>query len=576
MTTKRLSRSPSGPALGSGAAPARRHFETFLAELSTEFVGAPSDEVDQRVELWLRKLAEFVRVDRTSLWELPLAGASRGASCHYLYAAPGFALPQALDADHRYDWLNEQYRQGHVVAWSRIPEDVPAVALAELAHAQRTGVKSVLGIPLVADAKIWVLTLAAVHRYCHWTAGIVQRLKVVGEIFTNAILRHRAESLRQASEERFRGAFDHSGTGIALVSLTGRCIDANASLARMLGYSVNELCEMSIEDVTYPDDLQASVDYRARVLEGRAGHIELEKRYLRKDGSVVSGWLTSSLVRDSANRPLYFVSQVQDLTERMRARNEIEHLQRELAHAGRVSLMGHLSATLAHELLQPVTAILANAEAAQRLLEVGTSVDSKGQMDSYLTDVIECSHRAGEVIGRVRSMLRNERKPWQRLNLNKLVHEVVSVMRGDLVARRVKLVLQLDASLPEISGNAVEVQQVILNLLWNGCEAMMLTPVEARELTVSTAIRGRSIELMVKDHGTGVDPALLERMFEPFFSTKSDGMGMGLAICSAIVRAHGGRMWARNNAGVGLSVGCCVPAVDAAASAGGEKNVPKR
>jgi two-component system sensor kinase FixL len=376
-------------------------------------------------------------------------------------------------------------------------------------------------------------------------------------IVRNVTKRNSAARMLQESEDRFRGAFDHSAIGVALVDPGGRFLRANAALSMILGYSEAELCKTTFQALSHPDDLPANLELKRRVLAGETTHFEMEKRYIHKDGHTITALLTTSLVRDAAGDPLYFVSQVQDLTERVRARAEIERLHLELAHSGRVALMGQLTASLAHELLQPITAVLANAEAGQRLAAAGRA--GSGQMVAYLDDIVESSHRAGDVIDRVRGLLKKERSPRRRLSLNQLVREVSGVMHSDLVSRSVRLVLQLDPELPEVTGDAVELQQVILNLMLNGADALSATDPANRQLVVSTINRQLEVELDVQDCGAGIEPALLQRIFEPFFSTKPNGMGMGLAICSEIVQAHGGRMWARNNADCGLSVCCSLP-----------------
>lgn len=533
----------------------RLRFESLLLRLTAAFVNTPS-RIDQQSELWLQKLATFIGVERSSFWELRAGG--RGTQCLYFYRAPGEAAPPLdLMSAEQYPWLTEQYQRGNVVSWSRIPDDIPASAVAERAHALQIGAKSALSIPIAAASSIWILTFVSTNKYRKWTDATIRRLRLVNQLFTNAMLRERAENSLRSSDERFRGAFEHSAIGIALVSLEGRWLATNTALEGMLGYTEAELRATTFQALTHPHDLAANMELRRRALAGEITHFEVEKRYVHKDGGIVPALLTTSLVRDAEGRPHYFISQVQDFSERARAQSEIDRLRFELTHSGRAALMGHLTASLAHELLQPITAMLANAEALQHL--VAAESLGSGRFSEYLDDIIDSGHRAAAVIARVRALLRKERTPYNLLDLNQIVESVTSMMRSDLISRSVCLTLRLDPSGPEVRGDPIELQQIVLNLLLNGAEAMRDVTVTERVLTVSTQRRAGQVELAVSDQGTGIDPQKIPRMFQPFFSTKSDGLGMGLAICLEIARSHGGRLWAENNRSAGMTLHLILP-----------------
>jgi PAS domain S-box-containing protein len=369
--------------------------------------------------------------------------------------------------------------------------------------------------------------------------------------------RRRAQVRLRESEERFRAAFDHSAIGIALVALDGRWLHVNAALCRILGYDERTLRTLDFQTLTHPEDRADNLVLLRRALAGEIDHYELEKRYIHRDGRTISALLTASIVRDAGGTPLYFVSQIQDMTERLQAQTQIGHLRAELAHVGRVNLLGHLTASLAHQLLQPITAIVANAEAGQHLMQ--SAEPDAGDLRSILADIAESANGAAEVIHGVTGLLRKESRPFEPLDLNCLVRNVVDVTRSDLILRNVRLVANLNAMCRRIMGDPVQLQQVVLNLLLNGAEAMTESAQPERVLTVSTSDGDQEIELAVCDHGTGVEPRHLHRIFNPFFTTKPDGLGMGLHICSEIVRTHGGRLWAENNEGPGLTVHCCLP-----------------
>jgi PAS domain S-box-containing protein len=368
--------------------------------------------------------------------------------------------------------------------------------------------------------------------------------------------RNRAARRLRESEERFRGAFQHSAIGIAIVGLDGRWLQTNRANCRLLGYSEAELLASSFQALTHPDDLELNMKYLRRALDGEIDHYELEKRYFRKDGRIIWAFVTVSVVRDEQGQPLYFVSQLQDLTERKQAQAEIERLRIELTRVGRGMLMGQLTASLAHELLQPLTAIASNAEACQAWL--ARKRCDRVELRQALADISASCARGSAIIENVRELLRNRPAKREPVSLNRLAEQVQEVARPELLMRNVRALAHFAPALPEITGNSIELQQLMLNLLLNGAEAVE-SSAGTREVLIETSSRADAVEIAVHDSGRGVAPDMLDRIFEPFFTTKAGGMGMGLTICAEIVRRHGGTIWAELNARGGLTVRCALP-----------------
>jgi C4-dicarboxylate-specific signal transduction histidine kinase len=254
----------------------------------------------------------------------------------------------------------------------------------------------------------------------------------------------------------------------------------------------------------------------------------------------------------------FILASVVDVTERRRLEQATARQRDELAHLSRVALLGELSGSLAHELNQPLTAILSNAQAAQRFL--AQSPPRTDKLAEILTDIVKANHRAGSVIVRLRSMLRKEESKRLVLNLNNVVEESLRLLRSDLLARHVTVQSDLAERLPSIEGDRNQLQQVLLNLLMNGCDAMEGQAAD-RCLTVRTQQTGRAtVEVTVSDRGLGIPVADLDRVFDPFVTTKAQGLGLGLTICRSIVEAHGGRLWATNPAQGGATLHCELPA----------------
>jgi len=248
-----------------------------------------------------------------------------------------------------------------------------------------------------------------------------------------------------------------------------------------------------------------------------------------------------------------------DITERKRAELERQQLQQELSHVARVTMMGELTSSLAHELNQPLTAILSNAQTAQRMFAAGKP--NLEELREILSDIVADDERAGGIIGRLRALLRKEQPELQPVEVNGLVMEVAGLVRSDTIIRNVPLTLDLAPDLPPVRGDRVQLQQVVLNLMLNALDSMKGTTGSDRRLVVRTESSEGVVRVAVRDSGTGIPADQLERIFEPFFTTKAEGLGMGLAIARSIVRSHGGRMWAENNAGSGATLTLALPIV---------------
>jgi two-component system sensor kinase FixL len=231
----------------------------------------------------------------------------------------------------------------------------------------------------------------------------------------------------------------------------------------------------------------------------------------------------------------------------------------QLAHLSRVSTVGQLSTTLAHELNQPLSSILSNAEAALRIL-AQESIDLD-EVRAIVADIVREDLRAVEMIRRLRDMLRPRQSQVQQLDLAQLAREVLALVRGELIAKHVKAIIRLPQTLPLVSGDRVQIQQVLLNLLLNAAEAMEGIDAHERVIEVTADSEAGAVHLQVIDRGSGIPEGRLHQVFEAFFTTKSGGMGLGLAISRSIVSAHGGRLWASNNAGPGASFHLTLPSV---------------
>jgi C4-dicarboxylate-specific signal transduction histidine kinase len=237
------------------------------------------------------------------------------------------------------------------------------------------------------------------------------------------------------------------------------------------------------------------------------------------------------------------------------ARLEIEEQRRELSHLARVAVLGQLSGALAHELSQPLASILSNAEAARHLL-LRSPADIE-EIRAILQDIVAEDRRAGQVMHRLRAMLARGETRLQMVDAGELVREVLELAHAELITRRVTATSSVGSDLPPVQGDRVQLQQVLLNLILNACEAMSNTVPSERSLTLTArATSTGDVQLSMRDRGVGIPSSLIDRLFEPFVTTKPEGLGLGLSISRAIIAAHGGRLWAENNPDGGATVHC--------------------
>jgi C4-dicarboxylate-specific signal transduction histidine kinase len=291
----------------------------------------------------------------------------------------------------------------------------------------------------------------------------------------------------------------------------------------------------------HPEDvplLNAMID-RAR---GAGSDFEYEHRLQMRDHSVKYLHLVAHATRDQEGR-LEYIGAVQDVTQRRLSEEALGKARLELAHVARVTSLGALTASIAHEVIQPIGAARNNAHAALRFL-AGDPPDL-AEVREALECVVNDTYRAGDIVGRIRDQVKKVRPRMEGVELNDAIGEVIALVRGELSKHRVSVQMQLAEGLSPVHGDRVQLQQVVLNLILNAIEAMIGVDDDVRELmicTESSPMEGLCVA--VSDSGPGVAPEDRERIFESFYTTKASGVGIGLSICRSIIEAHGGRLWA--------------------------------
>jgi PAS domain S-box-containing protein len=290
--------------------------------------------------------------------------------------------------------------------------------------------------------------------------------------------------------------------------------------------------------IVHPDDREYVDGHWKAALKGEA--YDIEHRVVVNDKVK---WVRSKVEVEFDGRgiPLIGTGIVQDVSRRKQMEEDTAKLQQDLVHVARVSTMGEVSQTLAHELNQPLTAILVNAEAALGFLD--DKQPDLPEVREALGDIVADHKRAREIIQRIRHLVKRDRPAHVPLDLNRVASDAVKVVQGDATARQARILLDLQADLPAVHGDEVQLQQVVLNLLINAMEALEQNRSTPRLITVKTAMGGENkVALTVSDTGVGIDKQIADRLFQPFFTTKAGGLGLGLSISQSIVEWHGGAM----------------------------------
>jgi len=367
-----------------------------------------------------------------------------------------------------------------------------------------------------------------------------------GEIIAfvlNLTERKRAEEALRASEEKWKAVFENNPTMYFMVDPSGTILSVNPFGAEQLGYATEELVGRPVKMLFHEADVESGLRNKAICLEhiGRTRSWELRK--VRKNGEML--WVRETgRAMAIESRPVVLVVS-EDITERKRAEEALREMQAQLARANRVETMGQLTASIAHELNQPVAATVANAQAALRWL--GRPAPELDEVRHALDRILRDSVRAGAVVSRTRDLFRRASPRDDQVEINSTIREVIELTQNEATKHGVSVRPVLAEGLPAIHGNRVELQQVLLNLIVNAVEAMGEDD-GPRDLLIGTSrTEADDVLVSVRDTGPGLAPEAVERLFNAFFTTKPSGLGLGLSISRSIVEAHGGRIWASAN-----------------------------
>ncbi len=360
------------------------------------------------------------------------------------------------------------------------------------------------------------------------------------------------------SEERWRSVFENSAVGVALTDLNGRFIATNLVYQRMLGYTEDELQQLTFLDITHEENIEDSRALIGELLDGKRPQFQIEKQYRRKDGQPV--WVRNnvSVVPGTERVPRFLMAISEDVTQRKLSEEALARARSELGKVARMTSLGVLTASIAHEINQPLSGIITNASTCLRMLSA-----DRPNVDGALETVrrtLRDGNRVSDVITRLRTLYSKKELALESMDLNETAREVTALSLSELQRNGVTLRHELADDLPPVVGDRIQLQQVILNLLRNAEDAMSTIHDRPRELLIrSERVPGNQARLSVKDSGVGFTAETADKIFEAFYTNKTDGMGIGLFISRSIIEAHQGRLWATSNDGPGATFSFVIP-----------------
>ena len=383
---------------------------------------------------------------------------------------------------------------------------------------------------------------------------------------------HLAREL-ELSDKRLNLAANSADLGLWEWDLSKDEIWVTPKRRAQLGFPVSG--KITFEDLIsrwHPDDRDKVRQALRDAIENGKDY-DAEFRRLLADGSVRWVAARGRVQVNKLGKPIRLLGVSMDITARKQAELEAARQRHDLAHLARVNALGELSSSLAHELTHPLTAILSNAQAAQRFLARDDA--DLDEVREILNDIVTEDQRAGEVIHRLRLLLKKgePQKHCDDVDLNEVVRDVLKLMRNDLIIENVTVDTDLAQNLPRVTGDRVQLQQIVLNLVMNTCEAMADCDSSERQLLIASKSENGTVGVSVTDRGGGISEGKREQVFERFFTTKKEGMGLGLSICRTIIDAHRGKIWATNNAGRGATFHFSLPMVSSGALSGASSKV---
>lgn len=523
--------------------------EEVLSHVTAALATVIPDELEAALHNAVRQLGELVDVDQVRLTRL--SSPFSFSRCVIQWPAGGAPADDGHNERDDFPWMVGQLLDGRTVRFSRlqeVPADVP-----DLRQFSELGIKAFAALPLrMGSQTIGALSLSCVYHEREWSDELMGELETLCWTLGGALFRWEAAISLREKEMQMRDLLE-TMAAIPLIydPPARRFVYVGPQVTPLLGYRPQEWCQPGFwEQHVLEEDLAPTME-RLEAAARSGASAEVEYRMRARDGRIA--WVCHRFrAHRVAPDTMRMWGILFDITERRNDQEQARQLRNEISHMSRVGIVGEFAASLAHELNQPLAAILGNAQAAQRFLD-SPNPDLE-EVRSAIEDIVSDNRRASETIRRLRDLLRKgqvERKP---LDVNQVIQEVLVLVREELIAKSVHLDFEAGADLPVAMGDRVQLQQVLLNLILNACEAMVVCPRSQRKLTIHTYDQAGRIVVAVTDQAPPIPEEHFRNLFTPFFTTKPMGLGMGLSISKAVIEAHGGDLRAVRNPGRGLTM----------------------
>jgi len=349
------------------------------------------------------------------------------------------------------------------------------------------------------------------------------------------------ERALRANEDRWGAVLANPFMGITVLDKDQYFIMTNSAFQTMVGYTEDELKKITPLDITPASERETNQALFSELQQGKRQHFELIKRLRRKDGQLIWIQLYVFRIADRAETGQHTFGMVFDITEKMQAQDALQAAHAELGRSAHVSRMGAMTASIAHEMNQPLAAVVGFGSAGLRWLEQTPPAIDRAR--ECLRNIVRAGQSAADVLESVRAMFKSKKLANVPIDLNQLIEEALTLVQGAVKKHDIAVRIELDRAIMPVAGNRIQLQQVLFNLVINAIEAM--ESVADRTLLIKSEREDSGeVRISVEDSGTGIEPQHIDKIFGSFFTTKVEGMGMGLSICRSIVESHGGRLWA--------------------------------
>lgn len=530
-------------------------YESLLVDLTTSFARTTAEKINDEILKALQGIRELFQVQRIILIE---SSSNEGEPqiIQQAYGPSTRPLPSDLRVSSSFPWCCEAITQGQRIRVNSL-QDFPPDAARDRMSCQDLNIAAILATPHYRNNQVSSILAATVSVSRIWPDSWAERMHVLGEIIVSAWERERTIQHLLDNERNYRLIVENIPALLCYIDRDQRFVFVNQKYAQVFNLSVSEIVGRFTSEIWGQQMYNEAKDRIDRVLSGQLVDFQTSTHTSDQPPRHYAGLLVPDI--SSAGDVLGFYSMLQDITKIKDLERESRHLRDRLAHLDRVAILNVLASSLVHEINQPLSAILSNTQAALRYLDRKTP--DLQEILQILLDIESDDKRATEIINRVRHLVRKEKlQVRELLNLKELIQSVLKMTRKEFTSRNSRISTDINDDLPFISADWVQIQQVFINLLLNALEAVQHCPVSDRLVQVSAWNEGSRVCFSVTDFGPGIDPAMLESVFDLFTTSKRHGVGLGLAICNSIIKDHEGRIWAELPEDKGSRVVACLPA----------------